>query len=304
MSVVLPVSWTALTSDTRPRPQPLAQVGGDNVFCVFHHAYNRLVQDTLALFAPGGKQVTATFASGPTYIGGPYHLVRALEDDQDPYTTASWVDRVALTAEISNLDLNPPYPVGAGGKEHFAWIIAYAHVTYGMPIDEYHVLSHQEAFARGWGSYSTACPGEDLQGAKAWMLARAKQIVAGNGGEEDDMQFQARYTDAFGGSSKRRWAIIHPELAGGFIEVTNETEKTGLQIAYDLNPEWSEVTKTDLWEAMKAGAKLVHDRWTFGSGGGTVPANLATKADVTALAQKVDLIPAATSTELSNRLRA
>lgn len=181
--------WVALT-ESSSRPSDLSSLGG-NMFVVVHHAYNLTVQATIAMAEAGGKQVSENFAIGPTAPGTaePIYCVGVVPESRRAFTTASWVDGVALTMEVSNIDLNSPYPVAQAAKEKIAQIVAYAHTEYGMPIDRWHVTSHQEVYARGWGSYATACPGGDLQGALDWICARAIQIVNGTPllKEDDDM---------------------------------------------------------------------------------------------------------------------
>lgn len=172
-----PTSWNAWTTDHGVRPRPLASRNGD-VYLIVHHAVNRLVQDTIALSRPGGRQVSMSFAIGPTSPGAssPIYCVGVVPEDGRPYTTASSLDGAALTAEVSNLDLGADYPVAQDAKEWLAQIAAYMARVYAMPLDRVHVLSHREVYSRGYGSYPTACPGPDLQTALDWIVARAKQI--------------------------------------------------------------------------------------------------------------------------------
>lgn len=171
-------SWDDWTSDSGSRPLPLAARGGD-VYVIAHHAVNRVVQDTIALSKPGGRQVSMSFAIGPTVAGveAPVYCVGVVPEDRRPYTTASSLDGAALTAEVSNLNLSADYPVAASAKEWLAQIAAYAHTDYGMPLDRVHVLDHQEVYARGYGSYPTACPGPDLHESMDFIVERAKDIV-------------------------------------------------------------------------------------------------------------------------------
>lgn len=173
-------SWEDFTSDSGSRSMPLAYRGGD-VYFVIHHAVNYRVQDTIALSKPGGKQVSMSFAIGPTVAGvaSPVYCVYVVDESRRPYTTASWIDDQAITVEVSNLDMSANYPVAHEAKEWCALIAAWMHVQYGMPLDRWHVTSHQEVYARGWGSYATACPGPDLQAALDWIVARAIDLVNG-----------------------------------------------------------------------------------------------------------------------------
>jgi hypothetical protein len=174
-------TWIDLTSDTEPRSRPLTSRQGD-VFLVIHHAYNRLIQDTIALSKPGGKTVTETFALGPAAIGAPYLSCLVVPwNTHRPYTTASSIDDKAITTEVSNLQLTPPYTVGNDALYFLAEVAAAMAVELGMPLDRWHVTCHVEVYQRGWGSYVTACPGGHLHGALDWIVETAKLIVAGGG---------------------------------------------------------------------------------------------------------------------------
>lgn len=172
--------WVDFTSDCRPRSVPLSRRNGD-VFMVVHHAYNRKVQDTIALSKPGGKTVSESCAMGPTTAGvtSPIYSVHVVPwNTHRPYTTASSIDDKAFTYEVSNVDLNSPFPVAMEAKRKIAEFAAALHLQVGLPLNRWHITSHQEVYARGWGSYATACPGPDLQGALNWIVDEAIRIVA------------------------------------------------------------------------------------------------------------------------------
>lgn len=180
--MAFPASWSDWTSSSEwdSRPVPLAQRGGD-VYFIIHHAVNTRVQDTIALSKPGGRQVSMTWAIGPAYSGvtSPVYCVAIVPEEYRPFTTASSLDGAAVTVEVSNIDLSATYPVAQEAKEWCAQIAAYMHVTYGMPLNRTYILSHQEVYSRGYGSYATACPGPDLQSSLDWIVNRAIQIVNG-----------------------------------------------------------------------------------------------------------------------------
>lgn len=176
--------WTDLTTDGEQRSIPLTERGGD-VFFVIHHAYNRRVQDTIALSKPGGRTVSMSSALGPTTAGvqAPIFNVQVVRwNTRRPWTTSSSIDDKAYTVECSNVDLNYPYPVAQAIKQRLAEIAAALHVQCGMPLDTWHILDHAEVHRRGWGSYPTACCGDDLRAAIGWIIAEAKRIVAAGGG--------------------------------------------------------------------------------------------------------------------------
>lgn len=209
-------SWNDYTTDCGIRPLQLENRGGD-VYFIIHHAVNRVVQDTIALSKPGGKQVSMSFAIGPTTPGveAPVYCVGVVPESRWPYTTASFLDKQALTVEVSNLDLGGSYPVAQAAKEWLAQIAAYMHTAYAMPLDRVHILSHQEVYARGYGSYATACPGGDLQASLDWIVNRAKQILTPpiRPNTEDEMAFKYIWD---GGVKS---ALINPEVyPNGYIE--------------------------------------------------------------------------------------
>lgn len=177
------INWTDYAGDSEcdPRSKPLTQRGGD-VFFFIHHAYNRLIQDTIALSKPGGKQVSENVAIGPTVAGAesPIYVAQVVPwNTHRAYTTASSKDDIAFTTEVSNINLNYPYPVAQAAKYLLAEIAAALHVETGMPLDTWHVCDHAAVYARGWGSYATACCGDDLRAAIGWIIEEAKRIVAG-----------------------------------------------------------------------------------------------------------------------------
>lgn len=175
------IDWTDfIADDHEARPKRLSSLRGDQVFLIAHHAYCYTVGQILATFKSPNRTVTANFAIGPTTRGvDDYKCVHTVETDRDrAYTTASSRDAVAVTFEMANLSLDPPYRVGMSGKRIAAHLAAWMHVEYGMPLDRWHITCHREVYERGWGSYATSCPGDDLHDALDWIVVEAKRIVA------------------------------------------------------------------------------------------------------------------------------
>lgn len=204
--MAFPISWTDLTgsSEWSARSVQLQNRGGD-VYFIIHHAYNRVVQDTIALSKPGGKQVSMTFAIGPTSPGvsSPIYCVYVVPVEYRPFTTASSLDDRAITVETSNLDLNAPYPVATEAKTLLALIAAEMHIVYGMPLDTTHILDHSQVNARGYGSYVTECAGGDLRGAIGWIIEQAKKFVTPLTEKDKDMDYKYFWDG-------KRAALIHP----------------------------------------------------------------------------------------------
>lgn len=211
--MTFPVDWTDLIGDDQEaRSRSLYSRNGD-VYLVIHHAYNRTVYQTIETFKSPNRTVSAQFAFGPKTAGvDECFAVRTVVEDRRAYTTSSWIDDQAITVECSNLSLDAPYPVGQSVKRRLAELAAYMHTEYGMPLDRWHVTSHREVYARGWGSYATACPGDDLQAALDWIVAEAIRIVAGGNKpepEEDIMERFAYRDDRDRKLPKGKWVTVY-----------------------------------------------------------------------------------------------
>lgn len=178
--MAFPVDWEDLIpNDFQARSRSLHSRGGD-VYVVAHHAVARTVGQIIATFKSAARTVSAQWAIGPINAGvDNYKVVRTVQEWNRAYTTAASIDDRAVTFEMANLVLAPPWPVGQTGKNIVVAIIVYMHREYGMPIDRYHVTCHREVYQRGWGSYATACPGDDLHASLDWCVAEARRQVAG-----------------------------------------------------------------------------------------------------------------------------
>ncbi len=175
------IDWTDFIADDHERrPKRLSDLPGDQIFLIAHHSYSYTVGSILNTFKSASRTVTANLAIGPMQRGDDdYKCVHTVEIDRDrAYTTASSMDKVAITFEMANLSLDPPYKVGMTGKQIAAHLAAWMHVHYGMPLTRWHVTCHREVYERGWGSYATSCPGDDLHRALDWIVSEAKKLVA------------------------------------------------------------------------------------------------------------------------------
>lgn len=298
-----PTSWNNYTTDCGARPTPLGSRGGD-VYLVVHHAVNRRVQDTIALSKPGGRLVSMSFAIGPTVAGvtSPVYCVGVVPEDKWPWTTgAPALDRAALTAEVSNIDLTADYPVAQDAKEWLAQIAAYMAREFGMPLDRVHILSHQEAYARGWGSYPTACPGPDLQGTMDWIVDRAKQINTTNKRKKPPMS--DAYLKASTLQGGKRVATTLLALAGGgganWLEMTNDhpegnANETAVQL-FNMRGAGAMVVSDARWDAIKKAYTTIPPLGSVSveSDPELLAAQVATTDAVKALAPKIDATTAA-----------
>lgn len=175
-------SYTQITSESQPRTR--------DVDCfIIHHAATTSLSAILALFAPGGRTVSGNYALKDRT------LVGTVDENRRAWTSASsWDDR-AVTIEVANSRAGDPWPVSDESFDTLARLIADVASRHGFPIDNDHVLTHQELYSRFGESYATACPG-DLQRRKPELLALARRYQqtgtpAGTIRDEDDMPLNA-----------------------------------------------------------------------------------------------------------------
>lgn len=186
--------WVDLIPDDHERrSRPLDQRGGD-VLVIAHHSVSRTIGSILSTFKSADRTVTANYGIGPVVAGvDDYKAVLTVRENEDrAYTTSSSKDDIAITFEMADLQLAPPWPVGNTGLEILVELIIHAHEAYGMPVDRYHVTCHREVYERGWGSYATACPGDHLHGSLDWAVDEANRRIAGgttSTTEEDQMHY-------------------------------------------------------------------------------------------------------------------
>ena len=215
-----PAQFVDLDADAEPRSRPLTERGGD-VYLVPHHSVSRTLQAILAEFFSPNRTLSATAAVGPTTAGVDAYESRHTVpwNTHRPYTTSSWIDDQAITFEMANLVLAPPWPVGQTGKNWVAELIAAMHVELGMPIDEWHVVDHNTVYQRGWGSYPTTCCGEDLRAALAWCRAEAIRLVA-TGGAVNPLHVKESLMNVYANVETNRW-FTASEVDGSFLPLTN-----------------------------------------------------------------------------------
>ncbi|HEY9438276.1 MAG TPA: hypothetical protein VIS29_06435 [Streptomyces sp.] len=146
------------------RTMPLSSRNGD-VYVVPHHSVTYTRSQTIATFNSDNRFVSANIAAGPDVAGSDnYFFTECVPiNTHRAYTTSSSIDDQAITLEMSNIAMGGDYPVGPTGKSKLVRVIADAHTLLGMPLERSRVLSHRDVYAAGWGSYATACPGNDLQ---------------------------------------------------------------------------------------------------------------------------------------------
>lgn len=216
-----PVDWIDnVPTDQEARTQDLHRRNGD-VYFIIHHSVTTRVQDTIATFK-SDREVSANFAIGPTVAGGDdIKVVLTVPESRRAWTSASPLDDRALTTEVCDKALGGNYPISANAKEILAKIAAYMHAEYGMPLDRVHILTHQEVYARGYGSYATACAGPDMQASLDWIAARAVQLITGIQ-KGIDMANQRIVADP-------RSGILY------FMDANTGTEKVGKYVSKDMD---------------------------------------------------------------------
>lgn len=140
---------------------------------IVHHAATTSLAAILSLFQPGGRTVSANYA-----LGNDGTLIGAVDEDRRAWTSSSatWDGR-AVTIEVANSVAGGSWPVSDATFHKLARLIADVATRYGFPIDDNHVLTHQELYIRYGASYATSCPG-DLQRRKPELLALARHYQA------------------------------------------------------------------------------------------------------------------------------
>ena len=135
---------------------------------IVHHAATTSLDNLLADFAPGGRQVSANYAIKDNEI------VATVREDMRAWTSASeFYDGRAITVEVCNSVAADPWPVSEESFQSLARLIADVATRYKFPINDDTVLTHQELYQRFGASYPTACPG-DLQRRKGELITLAK----------------------------------------------------------------------------------------------------------------------------------
>lgn len=158
-------AYTDWTSDCSSRD------GAAVRYFIVHHAATTSLGAILALFRPGGRTVSANYA-----IGNDGTIVATVPREKRAWTTGSYLyDKQAITVEVANSQAGGKWPVSQSAFDALARLIADEATAHGFPIDDAHVITHQEVYARSGGreSYATACPG-DLQNRKAELIALAR----------------------------------------------------------------------------------------------------------------------------------
>ena len=235
--------------DFEPRTRKLTDRPGREIFLIPHHSVSRTLAAIESQFKSPYRTLSATGGFGPDVAGVDAYRSKHYVpwNEGRPYTTSSWVDNQAITVECANLKLDYPWPVGSTGKSLFAELAAAMHVELGMPLDRWQVADHQEIHARGWGSYTTQCCGDDLRGDLDEIVAAAKKIVADEFAPPTEKRKQNMST---------LFVTTQDDKRPGTAGATGKVEKWALAGDGDGEAAWLEITDV----ALANDLSLVHGR--------------------------------------------
>lgn len=154
-----------LTSDSGSRD------GRDVDRFIVHHAATTSLSAILGLFQPGGRTVSANYALKDR------QLILAVDENRRAKTSGSisWDGR-AVTIEVANSSAGGAWPVSDESFDTLARLIADVATRHNFPIDDTHILTHQEIYRRYGQGYATACPG-DMQRRKAELINLARHYA-------------------------------------------------------------------------------------------------------------------------------
>lgn len=221
---------------------------------IVHHAATTSLAAILSLFQPGGRTVSANYA-----LGSDGTLIAAVDEDRRAWTSSSaaWDGR-AVTIEVANSVAGGSYPVSDATFHKLARLIADVATRYGFPIDDTHILTHQELYIRYGASYATACPG-DLQRRKPELLALARHYQAAAFTPAPPVNNAKRGTDM---SNITFYSRVRPDGKGGY-EDSGDWMIAGTELFqdYEANEKFEEtriMTYPGFW-ATDSG--VVAQRW-------------------------------------------
>lgn len=168
---------SSLTTRTAWTTERSSRNGASVDHFIVHHAATTNLDEVLRLFQPGGREVSANYAVKDAQI------VACVPEEERAWTSAAaaW-DARAITVETANESAGGDWPISEASFDSLARLIADCASRHGFPIDDDHVLTHQELFSRFGASYATACPGPWLQSRKAQLIAKARSYADASDG--------------------------------------------------------------------------------------------------------------------------
>lgn len=280
--------------DWRRRTRPLPDVPGDQIRLILHHSVSRSILSIEAEFKSDNRQLGATAGVGPLNPGEDKYLSRQYVDWRYgmPFTTSSSWDDTSITAEIADLVLAEPWPIGVTGLNWAAELAAAMHIELGMPLDVEHVVDHLYVFQNGPGSYATTCAGNFMRARiRDHIIPLALQIVAEHNQpappEEPPMKRFAHVDDRPRPLRKGVWTYLYLDnekqdtsfITGAHVGLVHAKAKvSGLPVGEGLKTRLV-IAKVGTAE-IRSGTTAVETPGTTGSTTATAPFDFATsKAD-------------------------
>lgn len=255
---------------------------------VLHHCASTDMDGVLNMMLTGSREVSAN------YVVKDDRIASVVPEEYRSWSLSSnlWDGR-SITFEICNESVGGSWPVSAASHESVARVVADICTRYGIPCNRDRIIGHREVYSRHGASYATACPGGlDMD----WIVARANQILTGATGSAFKGDKVYVFEDAGPGPAVvktgkfwkvspgfKRQQIVNDEFGGNRFIRDNIKSVFGADPILRFTPE--------LDQALKQFESMVPNFPTGGGGGGSLPADAATKADVQAIRQDIANAP-------------
>lgn len=204
----LTTNWAVNLQDSTPRNAPV--MGVQN-----HHTATNNKLNALALFAPGGREVT------PNYFVAGREIWGIVPEDRRAYTSgSSYDDNRAITMEILNLTNAPDWQFAADTIATVVLLNADIARRYGVPLQ--HSLNgiYEHRNINDWTgrSYATACAGPSFNVGSIIAAVAASNTSPAAPEEEDE--------------EMNRPICIAKPVGGSNVEVTIFSFDTGEEHVY------------------------------------------------------------------------
>ncbi|MEF3323159.1 N-acetylmuramoyl-L-alanine amidase [Gulosibacter sp. GYB002] len=206
------MTHSKLTNQIRLSGQSSARGGQKVDRFIVHHAASTSLSGVVDMMVRATREVSANYVVGD-------RIVCVVDEDRRAWTSASsYWDGRAITVETINNSANG-WTVSERTFDNLAKLIADVATRYRFPIDDTHIITHQELYTRYGASYPTACPG-DLQRRKSELIARARKYAGANAAtkaptSKTPSQPRSWQADAFGigaTASRDQWRVIQSWL--------------------------------------------------------------------------------------------
>lgn len=124
---------------------------------IVHAAAMTSLPGYLSMVSTGSREVSSHYSVHDDQIVG------IVDEIFKAWTSASYLDEEAITAEVINSEGPPSWFVNLVTMTHLAYLVADCATRHKFPIDRDHVVGHRELLPRWGESYATVCPaGIDL----------------------------------------------------------------------------------------------------------------------------------------------